>query len=68
MTAINKKLLALQILKPLKLTNKQIEDVLQSLKENTSQSANVRPRVGAKADSRKAQLKSLYQIKVNNLK
>ena len=63
MTATEKINVGLQILKSLKFSKKEKETFAKLLTENTSQSANVRSSVGARADSRKA-LKALYKIKV----
>lgn len=66
MTAIEKINLAVDILKPLKLTQKQIETALEMVKkENTPQSVHARRKVGASSGSRKVKdaLKKMYEIK-----
>ncbi len=67
MTITEKITLAVEILKPLKLTEKQIEAALGLLKEkSTPQGAKAGRKVGASAGSRKAKdeaLRKLYEIK-----
>lgn len=67
MTAPEKINLAVELLKPLKMTAKQVEATLEILKEKyTPQSVPARRNVGASSGSRKATqnaLKKMYEIK-----
>jgi len=67
MTITEKITLAIELLKPLKMTEKQIEAALNLLKDrNTTQSGTAGRKVGASSGSRKAKndaLRKLYEIK-----
>lgn len=67
MTVADKITLAIELLKPLKMTEKQIEAALQLLKEkHTAQGVTAGRKVGASSGSRKAKnetLRKLYEIK-----